>query len=698
MNLEELLARMTPAQRASYEKAIEGMSLLDEDKIPYAYNALNQSSEDSSITLKSEPSAKSKLLADLDRMDLPEDVKADFKERVRLIFEGVSNADQQAIADRIRSFQAGGKSVLETLLSQSRANVAKKQEADNDKAFDDYFKNNILVPIDASIASSGAGIVKSTLEDTKSALLQAKGSMLAQYRNWRANKLAEDPLAASRINIEGPALFAKENWGLFDAAIVPTSARYGMPGTTHNVSDALNRSVNDSVGNARIAADRSDALVSTLTSYIQQARNAGAASTDAEVAQAYARLADSITSSQSRLIADYKQNANVYEPDQYLDLKLPGMLQLNMLGSGFEQAIVQGSAQASLVGIFGAIQQKGVLMDERKKQTEALKAQQGAQGAANKGVAKTAADIRGMFADRPDLGLKAEVAHRNNLIADPSADPNLAVQQFAGQAEGEKRIAQGLFDAGLDVSALPPEVQKKVMEKGLTAETLPDLISSLPSFKTQFPTGAQFGSKEIVDAMMKKALAEQPGNPILSIQSQLQPSPANPNAPVTPAWADAIGKQAEQMGVSPTALAKAATGNPEAVLQEQNVRQNNLVAQYRELARKWGVTPQQINDVVLKNFLPSGLHDARGNRLLPEDLEPDQFVAQKFQSGEADIRTVLGGLIKPEYQQAYKGIPATANVEQLKKYSALFPEPPTPEEQAKKVRQTQSGIRPRQVA
>ena len=697
MTLAEMLAQMTPAQRAYYEKSIEGMSLLEDDKRPYASIALARSGDDETITLKGEPSPKSKLLADIDGIDLPLDVKEDFKARVSTLFAGISNADQQPVADRIRAFKAGGSSVLSVLLAQARANVAKKQQAESDKAFGDYFKNNILVPIEASISSSGAGIVKSTLEDTRSALLKAQDSILARYRAWRADKIEEDPRSSSRIDIEGPAMFARENWEMFDKAITPTSARFGMPGTTHNVSDALSRSVNDSVATSRIAADRSDALADTLTSYIQQARNAGAAATNTEVSQAYARLADSITTSQKRLLDDYKQNANIMEPDQYLDLKLPGVLQLNLLGSGYEQAIAQGSAQASLVGIFGAIQQKGAMADERKKQTEALKVQQGAQGAANREIAKTAGDIRGMFPDRPDLGLKAEVAHRNNLITDPQADPNLAVQQFAGQAEGEKRIAQGLYDAGLDVSTLPPEIQKKVMEKGLTAETLPDLISSLPAFKTQFPTGAQFGSKEITDAMMKKALAEQPGNPILSIQAQLQPSPTNPNAPVTPAWADAIGRQAEQMGVSPTALALAATGNPAALFAEQSARQNNLVAQYQELGRKWGVTPQQINEAALKNLLPAGV----SGRLADDDT-PEDFVGRAFRSGQADIRTVLGGLIKPEYQQAYKGIPATANAEQLKKFSALYPEPPTPEElaeeQAKKVRQTQSGIRPRQVA
>ena len=134
------------------------------------------------------------------------------------------------------------------------------------------------------------------------------------------------------------------------------------------------------------------------------------------------------------------------------------------------------------------------------------------------------------------------------------------------------------------------------------------------------------------------------------------------------------------------------------------MRQNNLVAQYRELARKWGVTPQQINAQVLRNQFGADYDTGKYRMYLSElndgsvaDVD-DFYVSTQFQSGQADIRTVLGGLIKPEYQQAYKGIPATANVEQLKKYSALFPEPPTPEEQAKKVRQTQSGIRPRQVA
>ena len=388
-----------------------------------------------------------------------------------------------------------------------------------------------------------------------------------------------------------------------------------------------------------------------------------------------------LTEAETVLVNEYNDTAMTELPQDFLNRRLPQYMSTVGIETGI--AVPQTSADDAVNAIFNGAKVLNATNLKAKADKEFAaknaplidKTPKGPVISIDKGQAATVNAIREQFPDRPDLALKAEVAYLNAKQADAKADPNIYVQQFAGQAEGEKRIAQGLFDSGLDTSKLPPEVAKLVMEKGLTADTLPALVAELPAFKTQYPTAVGdkgFGGKEIAQSIIDKAMKEQPGNPMLSITAQLQPSPSNPNAPITGTYADFISKQAQELDVSPTGLAKAYTGDTTTILAEQNVKRNQETSVYAELARKLQVS-QQINDAVLKRFLPAG----EAGRL-PDDMTPEHFIGTKFQSGEADYKSYLGDFAKAKLPAGWDKISQQA----LQQYTASLPEPPTAAELA----------------
>ena len=572
----------------------------------------------------------------------------------------------------------------------------------------------VLRPMQTRMQMPGVGpSEKHAIRQFVDSLIAEEGEIEDEYNLWAAGLDAKAITSTDQVKL---TYWIKKKWGEMSnkmSEAIPLSTLLVMG----EFKDSIDFALDIVSGQARAVDARNQQLKETYDNYVSTFENAAInPSLDKDAQEQAALMARALNNARQNLEAQYEDlngpgadPAQIMSPSQFLDALLPSIISDATFGTPMQASVVPDSAGASLGSIFAGIQagvgersaaaaEKKRLGDERKAQQGNLAAQQKQQIATDLGQAQTIQAIRAEFPDRPDLALKAEVAHRNNLAADPNADPNLAVQQFAGQAEGEKRIAQGLFDAGLDTASLSPEARKAVMEKGFTAETLPDLVASLPAFKTQFPTAEQFGAKEIADSIIKKAMAEQPGNPILSIQSQLQPSPSNPNAPVTPAWADAISKQAEQMGVSPTALAKAATGNPEAVLREQNIRQNTSANVYRSLGKKFGITDQQINAQVLRNQFGAD-YDTGKYRMYLSELDDgsvadvdSHYVGTLFQSGQADARSIVGGLVK----SAGKQLPADLDkmsTSALQQYVDTLPDPPTPAELAARQAQQRSKLK-----